>query len=199
MVAGIFLLEKIMSFRELLETNPYNMIGIYQMIDEELLHEAVSDETFAKLQKLGFKLGVKVRRSKTFQQLIANAGVGVLKLMKLVLDYSLHADILDPAPRKKLEADIKAQFSKVKKEDVIAFIVNLDKTFLGLTSIPRHVLQNLLGISITSYDNWQASSTYVEKNMEKIISALEAMKDDEDAELAKKIYANVTGRVYGQA
>lgn len=164
-------------------------LGFYQIFGTN----EISDELFVKLQKLGHKMGVKVRKSKTFQDQIKKAGTGVLHLMKLVADYSVHADVLDPAPRKKLESDIKSQFSKVRKEDVVSFIVNLDKSFLGLTSIPRHVLQNLLGITITSYDNWQSGVDYVKTNMEKIVSVLDDMGDEEDVRLAKRIYKNVVG------
>ena len=170
-------------------------LGFYQMFDQ--LDEAISDDTFHKLQSLGFKFGIKVRRSKTFLDILGNAGKGVLELMKLVAHYSVEADLLDTKARKKLESDIKQQFSKVKREDVIAFIVNVDKTFLGLTSIPRHVLQNLLGIQITSYDNWQSHYDYIEKNMEKMIAALQTVGDEKDIILAKQIYQNVTGRAYG--
>ena len=173
------------------DVNP-NILGFYHMFNQ--LDEMLSDDTFQKLQALGFKFGIKVRRSKTFQNILAGAGKGVLELMKLVAHYSVHADVMDRAARAKLEADIKAQFAKTSREDVIAFIVNVDKTFLGLTSIPRHVLQNILGIEMSSYNNWQTNQRYVELNMEKIIGALKAMDDDENLTLARRIYKNVSGK-----
>lgn len=180
-----------MRFSQHISEDKPNILGFYYMVTE--LNE-VTDEFLLKLQILGQKMGLKVRKSKTFFDIIGNAGKGVLHLMKLVMDYSIHADILDTPTRKKLEQDIKAQFSKVDKQDVISFIVNLDKSFLGITSIPRHILQNLLGITITSYDNWQTNQDYIELNMSKIISVLATMGDTEDLILAKRIYTNVTGK-----
>jgi len=170
----------------------FNVLGYVFMFDNV---NEVSDEFLVKLQKLGHKMGLKVRKSRTFQEQLKRAGKGVLELMKLVFDYSIHADVMDKEARQKLEADMKTQFSKVKKEDVISFIVNIDKTFLGVTSIPRHVLQNVLGITITSYDNWESNKSYIEKNMRKIITVLGDMGDEEDLKLAKRIYNNVTGNI----
>ena len=168
-----------------------NILGFYYLFDEV---NEMSDETFQKIQALGHKMGVKVRKTKTFQNLIGTAGKGLMNLMKLVFKYSVEADILDPAPRKKLEADIKSQFAQVKKQDVIAFMVNLDKSFLGITAIPRHILQNLLGVEFTAYSNWASNHAYIEQNIQKIISVLMDMGDEENTELARRIYRNVTGK-----
>lgn len=180
-----------MRFQKYINEDEFNILGFYCLFDGV---NETSDETFAKLQALGHKVGVRVNRTKTFQDLMGGAGKGLTNLMKLVFDYSLHADILDPAPRKKLEADIKAQFSKVRKEDVVAFMVNLDKTFLGITAIPRHILQNILGVEFTSYNNWASNHDYVRDNMRRIISVLKDMGDEESLVLAKRIYKNVTGK-----
>lgn len=180
-----------MRFENYIKEEDFNVLGFFHMFDD--VNEA-SDEFIFKLQKMGQKYGVKVRKTKTFQQLVAGAGKGVLRLMKLVADYAVTADILDPAPRKKLEADIKAQFSGMKKEDVIAFMVNLDKSFLGITAIPRHIVQNILGIEITSYNNWQSNADYLNKNIPKIISILHIMGDTENEKIAKQLFTNVTGK-----
>lgn len=180
-----------MRFENYINEQDFNVLGFYCLFED--LNEA-SDEFIFKLQKMGQKYGVKVRKTKTFQQLIATAGKGVLKLMKLIADYSLHADIFDNAARNKLASDIKAQFGKVKKEDVIAFMVNLDKSFLGITAIPRHIVQNILGIEITSYNNWQSNADYLNKNIPKIISILHIMGDTENEKLAKQLFSNVTGK-----
>ncbi len=182
-----------MRFNNYLKEDSFNILGFVYLYEGQV-NEALSDETIQKFQTLGKKMGIKVRKSKTFQHQLKKAGKGVLELMRLVLDYSLHAHILDLDALKKLKNDIKAQFAKVKKEDVISFMVNIDKTFLGLTSIPRHVLQNLLGITVSTYDNWQSNYDYVEKNMLKIISVLDDMGDKENIKLAKQIYKNVTGK-----
>lgn len=180
-----------MRFKQYLTEEEFNILGCYMMIDS--LDESVSDETFIKLQTLGQKFGVKVRRSKTFQSVIKKTSIGVLHLMKLVLDYSIHADIMDRDVRLKLESNIKAQFSKVKQEDVISFIVNIDKTFLGITSIPRHVMQNILGITITTYDNWVSNQEYVLKTLEKVMSVLDNMGDKDNLDIIKRVYLSVKG------
>lgn len=167
-----------------------NILG-YVFLTNEL--NEVSDEFLVKLQTIGKKMGIKVRKSKTFQNQINKAGKGVIKLMKLVLDYSVHDDIFDIESGKRLEKEIKTQFGQVKKEDVISFIVNIDKSFIGITSIPRHILQNVLGISITSFDNYVTDVDYIEKNMSKIISVLSGLGADEEVVLAKRIYNNITG------
>lgn len=177
-----------MRFQNYITENEFNCIGFYQIFDE--LNE-MSDESFQKLQKLGHKMGIKVSKTKTFQRIIENASKGLIELFKLLLDYSLHADILDPESLKKLVSDIKSQFSKIKKQDVIAFFVNLDKTFLGITAIPRHLLQNILGVEFTAYNNWASNHDYVEQNIEKIITVLDDMGDDENLKLAKRIYKNI--------
>lgn len=180
-----------MRFNQYLREDDFDILKVYYLFDD--MNE-MSDETFMKLQHLGHKMGVKVRKTKTFQNLIGGAGKGMLRLLKLVLQYSLEADILDPAPRKKLEADIRAEFSKVQKQDVIAFFVNLDKSFLGITAIPRHILQNLLGVEFTAYSNWASNHDYVEQNIQKIMSVLKDMGDEQNLELATRIYKNITGK-----
>ena len=172
------------------EENPFAVLGFYQIFDTT---NEITDETLVKLQTLGQTMGIKVRRSKTFQEQMKKAGKGVMHLMKLDLDYSIHADIMDSKARNKLAADIKTQFSKVKKHDVISFIVNIDKSFLGLTAIPRHVLQNVLGISITSYDNWETNQDYVIKQLQKVQAVLASMKDEEDVVLIKRVIQNLGG------
>lgn len=179
-----------MRFEKHLKEDFTNILGYAYLCGE--LNE-VSDTFLLKLQSLGQKVGIKVRKSKTFQDQMKNAGKGVLHLMKLVAEYSVHADVMDSVARKKLEQDMKTQFSKVRREDVVSFIVNLDKSFLGLTSIPRHVLQNVLGITITTFDNWQTDQDYVEKTMPKVIAVLKKIGDDEDVELARRIYKNISG------
>jgi len=180
-----------MRFKQHIDENEFNVLSFYHIFDDV---NEMSDESFQKLQALGHKMGVKVRKTKTFQNLIGTAGKGMMVLLKLVLDYSIKADVLDPVPRRKLESDIKSQFGKLKKQDVIAFFVNLDKTFLGITAIPRHILQNLLGVEFTAYSNWASNYDYIEQNIQKIISVLMDMGDDENTELAKRIYRNVTGK-----
>jgi len=180
-----------MKFKNYINEVDYNILSYIYITDE--LNE-ISDELLLKLQTLGKKVGIKVRKSKTFQYQLSRAGKGVLHLTKLLIDYSIHADLLDPQPRQQLEKDIKDAFSKVKKEDVVSFFVNIDKTFLGITAIPRHVLQNVLGITITAFDNYVDGVDYIEKNMGKIISTLHDMGDTESEGLAKRIYTNVTGK-----
>jgi len=180
-----------MRFENYINEQEFSALGFYYLFDD--LNEA-SDELILKLQKMGHKYGVKVRKTKTFAALMSTAGSGVLKLMKMIADYSLHADILDTPARNKLASDIKGQFSKTKKEDVVAFIVNLDKSFLGITAIPRHIIQNLLGIEITSYNNWESNHAYIEKNIIKIAGVLHTMGDTENEKLAKQIYTSVTGK-----
>lgn len=183
-----------MRFQQYLDDeNPFQILEYYMIFGDQLNEMGLKDDTFLKIQALGQKMGIKVRKSKTFHLQLKKAGVGIAHLMKLVFDYSLHADIMDKDARKKLEQDIKAQFAKVNRQDVISFIVNVDKTFLGITSIPRHVMQNLLGITIATYDNWRSDQDYIKVNLEKIISVLDSMGDTEDLELAKRIYSNVTG------
>ena len=179
-----------MKFKQYIDEESMNVFGYIYLTNE--LNE-VSDDFLLKLQSVGKKMGIKVRKSKTFQNQINKAGKGVLHLMKLVLDYSLHDDIFDIQAGKKLEQEMKSQFSKVKKEDVISFIVNIDKSFIGITSIPRHILQNVLGISITSFDNYVSDVDYIEKNMGKIISSLRDLGAKEEEIMAKRIYSNITG------
>jgi len=180
-----------MRFQNYIKEDDFNILGYIYLSDE--INE-MSDATFLKIQAFGHKMGVKVRKTKTFQNLISGTGRGMMRLMKLVFQYSTDADILDPVPRKKLETDIKGEFGKLKKQDVIAFMVNLDKTFLGITAIPRHILQNLLGVEFTAYSNWASNHDYIEQNMEKIMSVLKDMGDEESLILAKRIYKNVTGK-----
>jgi len=180
-----------MKFKNYISEMDYNILYYIYLTDE--INE-ISDELLLKLETLGKNVGIKVRKSKTFQYQLANAGKGVLHLTKLIIDYSIHADILDPKARQQLENDIRSSFSKVKKEDVVSFFVNIDKTFLGITSIPRHILQNILGISVTAFDNYVSGTDYIEKNMGKIISTLHDMGETESEGLARKIYTNVTGK-----
>ncbi len=180
-----------MKFQQYINEEYINVFG-YAFLTNEL--NEVSDEFLVKLQHIGRKMGIKVIKSKTFQKQMKGAGKGVVELMKMVLDYSIHADIFDTQSRTKLEDDMKDQLSKCKREDVVSFIINIDKSFFGITSIPRHILQNVLGVTFTAFDNYENDVVYIGRSIKKIIPMLDAVGDEEDIDLAKRIYFNVTGQ-----
>lgn len=179
-----------MRFQNYINEQELNILGFIYLIDN--INE--NDDFVSKLQQFGNKVGIKVAKTKTFQSDLKKAGSGVLTLMKMVIDYSFHADVMDKSARNKLIQDMKSQFSKVNKQEVVAFLVNMDRTFFGITSIPRHILQNIVGVELTTYNNWKTDLNYIDTSLVKIITVLNKMGDNDNVKIAKQLYTNVVGK-----
>lgn len=151
----------------------------------------VSNEFLSKLQLLGRRMGIKITKSKTLSDLYKDASDPLREMFNDVILYSMYADVMDPQARKDLIQSIKRHFKRTNREDIISFMLNLDRMFFGITAIPRHMLQNILGVKFTSYDNWVDSRAYILRELDKIKNVLQKVGAKEEIDMVDKLYKNV--------
>lgn len=148
--------------------------------------DEVSDKTFEVMERLGKRMGFKIKKSNTLFDYLRQAGGKFETILRLASLYLL-TDISAGEERKEIAQDIKNEIKKVNKKDLMAFFMQLDKALLGFTSIPRHVLMSILGIEITTYNRWMDDVDYIDKETRHIKKVLKRMPGtDKELELIKK-------------
>jgi len=140
--------------------------------------DEVSDATFQSIEKLGKKVGFKIKKSNTIFDYIKIAGKEFETILRLASLY-LMTDISDKSSRKELMADIKNEIKKTNKKELMAFIMQMDKNLLHLTGLPRHVLSSIFGIEIGTYNQWLDDISYIEKEIKQIKIVLSRMPGTE--------------------
>lgn len=148
--------------------------------------DEVSDKTFEVIKSLGKKLGFKIKKTNTLFDYLKRAEREFETILRLASLYMM-TDVSDPSTRKKLLSDIKNEVKKVNKKELLAFFMQLDKSLLGTTAIPRHVLASILGIEITTYNRWLGDVDYIDKEIRHIKKVLKRMPGtDKEIELIKR-------------
>jgi len=149
------------------------------------LNEEISDETFQNLKSVGDKLGIRVHRSETIFGYLKKAGKGINKLFPLISDY-LYTDLTGGKERKEIQVKMKKVLDQVDRKEIAAFLAQLDKGTIGLSSHIRHLLQSLFGLEISFYYEWKTDREYVLSEIEKIIVVLGKSGHDKEIEVMKK-------------
>ena len=154
--------------------------GEYNIVDGMMLPmlygriDETSDTIFDIVKSLGKKVGLKIKKSDTIFNYIKRAGKGVEDLLRYSTLYGM-TDIRDTETKDELVKDMKNTLKKVSKKEVIAFFMQLDRGFIGLTSIPRHVLMSLFGIEISTTNKHMDDITYIQKEVRHIKKTLKKM------------------------
>jgi hypothetical protein len=172
-------LEKHIKHNELL-------IDYLFFMEEFGLDESISDSTFSAIRNFGLKLGIKVKRSDTIFKYLKDAGKGVQDLVRLASIY-LSTDVSNKKFKKEVAQDAKKILKSVDKKEIAAFMLQMDKASVGLTSHLRHIMQSVFGLEVTIYANWRSDIDYMKKEMRHIKNILKKMDAEEEMKTLNKL------------
>lgn len=168
------------------ENNAFDCL-IFVPLDE------MSDDTFKTLKTLGSKIGIKVNKSSTIWDYLKKYGKWAEELLRFATLYAFYANT-NPQIKNELTKNIKDTLRKVNKKELMDFFMQLDKTTLSLTAIPRHVLQSVFGIQITTYQEWVDDKDYILNSIKKIKSLLKKHENKkEELEILNKLERMIEG------
>ena len=134
-------------------------------------------KTFIAIKKAGDKLGLNVKESETVFSYIKKFGGGFEDFLRYACLY-LYTDVRDSGSRKELAA----------------FLMQLDRASLGLTSHIRHILMSLFGIEIATYNNFVSDREYIEKNFKKVEKVLKKGKFDSEVDELRELLDKIKNR-----
>lgn len=146
----------------------------------------VSDETFETIKAVGKTLGVRIKRSDSLFDYLKRAGRGINDLFRHTALF-LSTDLGNKDMQRKIIQDAKQTIRKLDKKELVAFLLQLDRGTLGITSHIRHVLMSFFGIEIATYNKWLEDKIYIEKELRHIKIVLKRMGFDEKSKEYKAI------------
>jgi hypothetical protein len=156
------------------------------------------DETFLALKSAGKKLGVRVKKSDTVWDYLKRAGKGLNDLMRSVAIY-MSTDIGNTDLKKKLVNDMKKKIRKVDRKEIAAFLIQLDKASIGITSHIRHILQSILGVEVATYNRWIEDFEYMEKELRHVRKVLKRVGASEKEIAALNNFENMIMNLKGDS
>lgn len=130
---------------------------------------------FNYMRDAGAKMGINVKRSDSIFTYIAKVEGSIVDLFTYA---TLYFFATDKNQRRELYNDMKSLITSIDKRELAAFLVQLDKSTMGLSSFIRNTLQSLFGIEIATYNKVLPELDWILKEIPKIRSALERMKAD---------------------
>lgn len=175
--------------------NEYSYLGEYLSLMESICINEMTDDTFSVIRRLGSKVGLKVKKSNTIFDYLKKSRRGMGELLKYASLYGM-TDIKDKETRAKLVDNMRDTLKKVNKRDVTAFFMQLDRSLLSLTSIPRHILMSLFGIEVTTFNKWIDDIEYIKKELRHVKVVLNRIGDmDKEIEVVNNLENILTKRI----
>lgn len=134
------------------------------------LNEAVvPDSVFQNIRRVGEKIGFKINKSDTVWDYIARGEKEIVEIFDLVCLYILATD---EGSKNELKIEIKQALLSVNRKRIVAFFVQLDKFTFGIVALVRRVIQNVFGVEITSYNQFQQDIDYILTHLGKVKKVL---------------------------
>ena len=168
-----------MRFQSYLKENDLSYFSNLLMVGETIELNEMSKDTFNKLKKVGSKLGLRIVKSNTLVDLLKKAGKGVDDIFRYAVLY-LYTDVSDSESRRELVKDARKVVKHVNIQNLMSFLMQMDKLTIGLTAQIRHIIQSIFGIEITSYNNWEDDLKYLSDAMGRMRKVLNGMGDSND-------------------
>jgi hypothetical protein len=171
--------------------NYLNIDNIFEDIStilkyKRLNESKVSTKTVETIEKVSHKFGLKAVRTTSLLGYLAQAEEGIVDLFNAICLY-----LIAPTKQERQETKemIKQELKGVKKQDISAFLLKLDNTFIGFSSLVRHILSGIFGIEIESYEKWKHDIDYILTNLKKIKEVLiKTDPTDEEIEAIDNLY-----------
>jgi len=145
-------------------SNPTTVGDYFCMFEFFLPMNEMEDTSFQSIQKIGKRMGFKVKRSKSLIDYFKSISRGMSDLLRLTSLYML-TDIKDGGSRRELEGDMKEVFRRIDKKDLAAFLIQLDKVSFGLSSHIRHIFQSIFGVELATVNYWYGDIDYILKEI----------------------------------
>lgn len=168
-----------MRFQNYLKENDFKYFSDLLMVGETLELNEMSKDTFNKLKTVGNKLGLRVVKSNTLAGLLKRAGKGVDDLFRYAVLY-LYTDISDKESRKDIVKDAKKIIKQINMQNLMSFLIQMDKLTIGITAQIRHIIQSIFGIEITTYNNWENDVKYLLNAIDRMKKVLKNMDNTND-------------------
>jgi hypothetical protein len=175
-----------------------NLEFLCHALDLENLDEGVSDKTFEVLKRAADKLGFRLHKSETIFDYFKKMGRGMNDLLRTASLFML-TDIRDKKSRAILIRDAKKIIKKANKKEIAAFLMQLDKASLGITSHLRHIITSIFGLELTTYMRFVPDTDYIKAELHRVREVMrkKGMSDD-DILMVKDIEAKLSRNIKNQ-
>lgn len=175
-----------------------NLEFLCHALDLENLDEGVSGETFETLKRAADKLGFRLHKSETIFDYFKKMGRGMNDLLRTASLFML-TDIKDRKTRAVLIKDAKKIIKKANKKEITAFLMQLDKATLGITSHLRHIITSVFGLELTTYMRFVPDTDYIEAELKRVREVMrkKGMSDD-DILMVKDVEAKLKRNIKNQ-
>jgi hypothetical protein len=184
-----------------------NLEFLCHALDLENLDEGVSGETFETLKRAADKLGFRLHKSETIFDYFKKMGRGMNDLLRTaslfmltdIKDRFMLTDIKDRKTRAVLIKDAKKIIKKANKKEITAFLMQLDKATLGITSHLRHIITSVFGLELTTYMRFVPDTDYIEAELKRVREVMrkKGMSDD-DILMVKDVEAKLKRNIKNQ-
>ena len=134
-------------------------------------------KTFTMVEKLAKKFGLKATKTTSLISYLSKAEESVVDLFNALCYYLIASSGNE---RKEALILVKSELKSVKKSDIMAFLLDVDKTMFGLSSILRSVLQGVFGIDIGHIKDWKTDIDYIITHLKKIKEVLMKTEPNEE-------------------
>ena len=179
-----------MRLKEYIKDNKFRYLAELISLGEVLELNETSDQTLKALRSVGDKLGLKVVRSDSLFDYLKRAGKATDDLVRLASLYLL-TDISNSKFKSEIVRDAKKILKKLDKREIMAFIMQLDRSTLGITSHLRHITMSVFGVEITTYNHWLKNVDYLKNEIKNMKITLKGMQGTEDEIKALKYFENL--------
>jgi len=139
-----------MKFDKYIKPIKFTYLTEYVTICEAAMLSEMSNEKFEEIRLAAKKLGIKVNRSDSIFDFLKDIGSTTSDFFRAAVLYA-STDMSDKKTKQVFVSDMKSALSRITKKEMVAFLLVLDKSTLGITSHVRHILQGLFGIEVTGY------------------------------------------------
>lgn len=153
------------------------MIEVIVFLEYSQLNE-MSDDVFDAIKNAGNKLGIRVRKVDSFFDYLKKANKGLNDIARYAGIY-LSTDIKNKKTRQEMVKLSKDTLKRINKQEVVDFLLQLDKNTTHLTTIFRHFFQSVLGVEFTTYHEWESDLKFLQtysSDMRKVLVKLKADK-----------------------
>ncbi len=176
----------------------FELLCFIATLNDSVINEAVSQETFDVLDKASAKLGLRLKRSDSIFDYLKGMGRGIQDLTRTAALY-LMTDIKDKKSRRILAHDAKKIIKKADKKEITGFLLQLDRATIGITAHLRHIMMSIFGLEIATYNRWLPDSEYIEKELHHVRQILRkrGMKE-KDILMLKDLESKLTRNIKNQ-
>lgn len=176
----------------------FELLCFIATLNDGIINEAVSQETFEILDKASAKLGLRLKRSDSIFDYLKGMGRAIQDLTRTAALY-LMTDIKDKKTRRILTHDAKKIIKRADKKEITGFLLQLDRATIGITAHLRHILMSIFGLEVATYNRWLPDSEYIEKELHHVRQILRkrGMKE-KDILMLKDLEQKLTRNIHNQ-